>query len=140
MSSGLIYNSCIYDTWRGLINFESGRFRVLLCSSEYQPDRADHNRRSDVGGEVEAEGYTLGGARVSVAIQPSPDDDAIDISLGGARWPRASISARYAVYFHDNGGDASDDELIACIDFGEDVTSTNGTFALAESTLRIRNA
>jgi hypothetical protein len=39
----------------------------------------------------------------------------------------------------DRGGDAEEDDLIACIDFGGDVSSTNAPFELTASTLRIAN-
>ncbi len=140
MSSGLIFSSCLFDTWRGLINFESDRFGVMLCSQDYVPDIRSHRRRSDVFSEIETEGYKPGGLKASVAILDAADDDALDVSLGGARWPRASINAHFAVYYRDAGsGDPADDELVAVIDFAENVVSTNGTFVLSESTLRIRN-
>ncbi len=139
-TSGVIYNSCLFDTWRGLINFESDSFNVMLLSADYERDGKNHRRRSDVSDfEVTGEGYKTGGSRASVAILDAADDDALDISLGGSRWPRASINARYAVYYR-NGGDEADDELVALIDFGENVVSSNGTFVLSESTLRIRSA
>jgi hypothetical protein len=135
---GLIFNSCLFDTWRGLINFESDRFGVMLCSADYVPDLKTQRRRADITDEVEAGGYKP--SKVSVAIlDAADDDDAIDISLGGARWARSNINARYAVYYHDNGGDPADDELVSVIDFGKNIVSSDGTFVLSESTLRIRN-
>ncbi len=139
-ATGMIFSSCLFDTWRGLINFEGGRFGVMLLTADYVPDLRNHRRRSDISDEVMTEGYKEGGTKVSVALMDAADDDALDISMGGARWPRASINARYAVYYHDNGGSAEDDELIALIDFSENIVSTNGTFVLSESTLRVRNS
>ena len=137
MSSGLIYRSCLYDTLSGGINFQADRFGVMLCTKEYEPDLKAHTRRSDVYGEVEAEGYKPGGLRASVAIDYSADGEGLDISLGGARWSRADINAGYAVYFRMNGGDPSDDELVAVIDFERNVVSSGGTFVLSESTIRV---
>ncbi len=133
----LIFNSCPRNMARSIINFESDRFGVVLLTSEYIPDKT-HTHRSDLTNEVVGDGYSEGGAKVSVGFLDS-EDDALDISLGGHRWLNATIAARYAVYYKSNGGSASDDELVAVIDFGRDITSTEGTFALSESTLRLQN-
>ena len=66
-------------------------------------------------------------------------NDRIEISLGGASWEASTITARGLVYYKSRGGAPSADELVAYIDFGEDVVSQNGTFAVTASTLRIQN-
>ena len=63
----------------------------------------------------------------------------VDITLGGASWTTATITARYAVYYKARGGASSADELVAVVDFGSDVTSTAATFTLSASTLRKQN-
>jgi hypothetical protein len=65
--------------------------------------------------------------------------DRVDISLGGATWANATITARYAVYYKARGGAATADELVAVNDFGADVASTAAAFALAASTYRKQN-
>jgi hypothetical protein len=131
--SSVLYNSCILGMARAQINFEADRFGVMLLSSSYIPDRSGDTHQSDAQEyEVKGEGYRA--QRASVAI--IKDNTALDISLGGVRWMNATISARYAAYFHDNGN-PTENELIACVDFDEDVVSTKGTFALSESLIRI---
>ncbi len=133
----VIYNSCLLDAFRGQLNFETDRFFVLLLTSDYVVSKS-HSRRSDLTREVVGQGYKEGGAKASVAVYAG-NEDTVEVSLGGARWTAATITARYAAYYRNNGGLASDDELIAVIDFIRDVTSTNGIFSLSESTLRIQN-
>ena len=48
------------------------------------------------------------------------------------------MTARGAVYYKVVGT-AATDRLVAYIDFGSDITSTAGTFALTAITLRIQN-
>ncbi len=131
--ASLIYSHCLLDAMRGLMNFESDNFSVMLVSGDYVPDRF-HTKRSEVYPEASGKGYSQ--QRTSVALDML-NDGAINISLGGVRWKNASVTARYAVYFRDFGGDAADDDLVACIDFGENVTSTHAPFALGDSLLQV---
>jgi hypothetical protein len=75
----------------------------------------------------------------TVTVTKDTVNDRVDISLGAESWTTASITARGAVYYKRRGGLSSADELVAYIDFGGDITSTLGTFALTASTLRIQN-
>lgn len=128
-----IYSSAMLGIVNGTVAFGADSFGVMLLDSDYIPDRASHRRRADVQDfEVSGAGYRA----TDVAIAISMDEpDAVTIILGAGRWNRATINARYAAYYKRNGGAPEDDELIACIDFGRDVISTNGTFALSESRL-----
>ena len=137
--SSIIYNSCLDDAARGLIDFENDTFGVMLATSAYSPDKDAHTRRSDVAGEVVGAGYTADGETAAVTVTKDTGNDRIDIALGAASWPTSTITARYAVYYKARGGAASADELVAAIDFGADIISTNGMFSLTKSTLRIQN-
>ena len=131
----VIFNSIINKTVGGQIDFGSDAFKVMLLSDAYRPDRKRHNSKADVAeAEVEGFGYIPGGNAVEVQIDNSPANNRVDIALGGSTWDNASIRARGAAYYK-----AGNDELVAYIDFGRDVVSTNGTFELTASTLRIQN-
>lgn len=137
----LIFNSCLDDAWRGLIDFENDDFKVMLVQNSYIPNKDTHTKRSDViGDEVpDGDGYTAGGADVTINVVKDLAADKIDVSLGGANWPASTIQAQYAVYYKSRGGAPSADEILVVIDFGGNVNSTNGTFTLSNSTLRIQN-
>ena len=137
--ASVIYNSALLEAITGQIDFEQHDFAVMLCTDSYTPDKDSHTRRSDVTNEVTGDGYSQGGAFVSVTTNADNDNDRVDVSLGEAEWPNSTITARYAIYYRVSEIDPSADNLIAAIDFGSDITSTNGTFALGESTLRIQN-
>lgn len=137
--SSLIYNSCLADAMSGLIDFEADDFDVILVTSSYVPDKDAHTKRSDVTNEVAGIGYATGGVPAAVSVSNDTATDRIDISLGTASWTASTITARGAVYFKSRGGAAAADELVAYIDFAGNVTSTNGTFSLTASTIRIQN-
>jgi hypothetical protein len=129
----------MYAMATGRINFESDQFGVVLLTSEYQPDKRAHTTRADVEAfEVVGQGYRAGGQITDISVGLD-DQDGLVITLGANRWLKASIRAGYAAYYRRGGGDAGEDELIAVIDFGEDVASTNATFSTSESVLRLQN-
>lgn len=136
--ASLIYNACLDNAVRGLIDFDTDTFKVMLTTSAYAPNKDTHLDRVDVTDEVSGTGYTAGGNTATVAVTKDDANDRIDISLGGTTWPASTITARYAAYYKSTGT-AANDLLVAVIDFGSDVTSTAGTFTLTASTLRLQN-
>lgn len=136
--ASLIYNSCVEDAFKGAIDFNLDNFKCMLVTSGYAPSKG-HSRRSDVSNEVKGAGYTAGGMSASMAVAKDGKTNKIDITLGGVTMGTSTVSARGAVYYKSRGGAASGDELVAYIDFGTDVTSTNGPWTLSASTLRIQN-
>lgn len=136
----LIYNSALDDAFRGNIDFDTDSFKALFVTSAYTPDKDAHLKRSSVTNEVPASGsYVAGGLAAAVTVTKDTANDRIDISLGAVSATAATITARGAVYYKARGGASSADELVAYIDFGADITSTAGAFALSASTLRIQN-
>ncbi len=137
--ASLIYNSALYDALTGAIDYDTDTFKVMLVTSTYSPNKDTHTKRSNVTNEVVGTGYTAGGATATVGVTNDTANDRQDVSLGSASWTTATITARAAVYYKSRGGASSADELVAYIDFGSDITSTAGTFALTASTLRLQN-
>jgi hypothetical protein len=111
----------------------------MLVTSAYFPVKGVDSRRADVSNEVNGVGYSPGGANVAVSVYKDSDHGFIDVTLGAAEWPLASISANGAVYYKSRGGSSGLDELIAYIDFGGAVSSRGGLFSLTASTLRLHN-
>lgn len=145
MSSSLMYNSALDDEAKGNIDFDSDTFKVMLVNSTYaaiadETKKDSHTKRSDVtSNEITGTGYTTGGASATVSVTKDTANNRVDVSLGSASWASATITAYGAVYYKSRGGASSADELVAYIDFGGAVTSTNGTFALTASTYRKQN-
>lgn len=138
--ASLIYNSFWEDLARGNIDPDTDTFKVLLTTSGYSESKDNDLKRSAITNEVaNGNGYTTGGTTVTFTVTKDTVNDRLDITLGAASWPAASITARKAVYYKSRGGASTADELVAVIDFGSDVISTNGTFSLSASTIRINN-
>lgn len=138
--ASLVYNSCIRDAVVGNIDFDSDTFKAMLVTSSYSASKS-HAKRSDVTNEVTGTGYTAGGnaCSVSVAAVDNTNND-VEISFTITSWSSATITARAAVIYKSRGGASSADELVGYVDFGSDVSSTNGTFAVTVSSpLKFQN-
>jgi len=136
----LIYNSCIRDAVTGAIDFDTDTFKAMLVTSTYTASKS-HAKRSDITNEVSGTGYTSGGnaCSVSVAAVDNANND-VEISFTVTSWTSATITARAGVIYKSRGGASSADELVGYVDFGSDVSSTNGTFAVTVSTpLKFQN-
>ena len=132
--------SSIRDAVTGAIDFDSDTFKMLLVTSSYTASKS-HAKRSDVTNEVSGTGYTAGGnaCSVSVAAVDNTNND-VEISFTVTSWTSATITARAGVIYKSRGGASSADELVGYVDFGSDVSSTNGTFAVTVSTpLKFQN-
>lgn len=138
--ASLVYNSCIRDAVVGNIDFDTDTFKAMLVTSSYSAAKS-HAKRNDVTNEVTGTGYTAGGnaCSVSVAAVDNTNND-VEISFTITSWSSATITARAAVIYKSRGGASSADELVGYVDFGSDVSSTNGTFAVTVSSpLKFQN-
>lgn len=137
--ASLIYNSAIRDALTGALDYDTDTFKVMLTNG-YTPNKDTHTKRSDVTGEVTGTGYTAGGAATTatVAAVDTANDD-VEITIGAASWSTSTITADGAVIYKSRGGASSADELVGFVDFGGDIISTAGTFALTASVLKYQN-
>jgi hypothetical protein len=116
---------------------------LVAPASSYSPSKSEINRSQFTGTEViSGNGYATGGAAVtltngSVTISGS---NTIDIAFPTTSWSSSSISAKGALLY-TNTGNAATDKLIAYIDFGQTITSSNSSFTVTFSTaLKLNNA
>lgn len=138
--ASMIFNSALYDQATGAIDFDSDTFYVMLVTSTYSPNKDTHLKRSDVTNEVVGTGYTAGGAATTVTVTKDTANDRLDIEFSNVSWTGATITARAAVIYKRRGGLSSADELVAYVDFGSNVSSTNAAFAVTfSSPLRFQN-
>ena len=138
--ASLIYNSAIDEMARADIDFEVDTFKAMLVTSSYTPNKDTHDFRDDVTNEVaNGNGYTTGGATSTVTVTKDTANDKVTIQFGAVSWATSTITARGCVYYKSRGGASSADELVAYNDFGSDVSSSGGTFAIAASTITLQN-
>jgi hypothetical protein len=136
--ASLIYNSAIDDMARGAIDWDTDSFKVMLVTSSYSADKDAHLKRSSVTNEVTGTGYTAGGVATACTVTKDTANDKVTIVFAAVSWASSSITARGAVYYKSRGGLSSADELVAYNDFGSNITTSNGTFSLAASTLTLQ--
>ena len=105
----------------------------MLVTSTYTPDKGAHLKRSDVTNEVTGTGYSSGGTAVTCTVAKDTTNHKETWTFSNPSWASSSITARAGVIYKSRGGLASADELVAYVDFGADVTSTNDTFSVTLS-------
>ena len=138
--ASLIYNSCIDDLARNNIDFDTNTFKAMLVTSSYTPNKDSHDKRDDVTNEVaNGNGYTTAGETSTVTVTKDNANDKVTIQFGAISWAASTITARGCVYYKSRGGADTADELVAYNDFGSDVSSSGGTFAVAASTITLQN-
>jgi hypothetical protein len=135
----LIYNSAIDDMARGAIDFDTDTFKIMLVTSSYTPNKDTHDRRDDVTNEVTGTGYSTGGSTIACTVTKDTGNDKVTLQFASTSWASSTITARAAVVYKSRGGASSADELVFYNDFDADVSTTNGTFTVAASTITLQN-
>jgi hypothetical protein len=114
VSSSFIYTSLPADMANGNVN-TTHSFRAILCASGHTPDRL-HTKRSQLTNELPtANGYTQGGAPVTLSVSTNTSTHKMLLTIGSVSWPNSSITARSLHIVRWRGGASSADELVACI-------------------------
>ena len=137
--ASLVYNTGLNAALTGGVDFDTDTFKVMLVTSSYTPDKDAHEDRADVTNEVTGTGYTAGGDTSAVTVTKDDANDRIDVEFADVSFTNATITAAAGVIYKSTGTDTTD-TLIAYLDFGGDVSSTNGTFTVSVTTpLRFQN-
>lgn len=137
--ASIVYDNFVNDIVNGAYDPASATFYAMLVTDAYTPNKGTDHYRQDVlnqaGAEVSgATGYVAGGMTLSCAVSLNPTAHTVTMTFGSPTWNSSSITARGAVVYHARGGVASADELVGYVDFGMDVTSTNGNFTVVLTT------
>jgi hypothetical protein len=136
--ASVLYTSFFRDLLKGDIDLDTATVKAMLTSSSYAENR-DHDRRDDVTNEITATNYTAGGLTLTPVISAvDTTNDRVTLTLPAATWANFTGTARRLVYYVSTGT-ASADPLIACVDFGSDVTRTAQTFEVSASTVTWQN-
>jgi hypothetical protein len=138
--ASLIYDSFADDLSRGSIDMDTDTFYAMLVTSAYTPSKTTHLKRSDVTNEVSGTGYAAGGIAVACTVAKNTGANTETFTFANPSWAASTITAHAAVIYKHRGGASTADELVCYVDFGADVTSTAGTFAVTfSSPLTIQN-
>lgn len=114
------------------IAWVSATIKTSLHTVTYVPNQDTNHFFSDTSNEVTGTGYTAGGTTLTTTGGSSYDTATDQIRLDGtdASWASSTITARRAVVWNDTAGASTTDPVIGWVDFGADVSTTNGTFSI----------
>ncbi len=118
------------------VDFDTNTFKCALVTSTWVPQFDTDSKFSDIDSELPATGgYTGGGKTLtSVALTQTSDGSAtITFDAADVSWTASTLSnvAAAVVYSSTvNDASATNDSLIAYIDFGGNFSTTSGTFQI----------
>ena len=130
MAIAKMYGSFIAKALNKEIDWDSDEIKVALFTEDFVPNQDTQEYFDDLSGEVpNGDGYTTGGVTLTnKTITYNPADNSVTIDADDVVWTDASISARYAVIYDNTP--TTNKPLIAYIDFGSTMSSTNANFSL----------
>lgn len=113
------------------IDWANDTIKVALLTSSYTPNQDTHQFFSDLTNEITGTGYTAGGLTLTGKSKSYTGATNIAAFLAAdAAWASSTLTARYAAVYKSTGT-AGTSALIGYVDFGADVSSSNGTFTVA---------
>ena len=133
MASGLYclpFKNNLTQTTNFAIDFDdttAGRFKCMLVEAAYVPNFDTDSVKTDVSNEIVGAGYTAGGeALTSVTFTISGGTitwDAADVT-----WSASTITNAAAAVIYNTS--ATNEPLIAYVEFGGNFSTTSGTFQI----------
>lgn len=140
--ASFVFNKAVEEMVRGNLDFDGNTFKMALVTTAYTETEKDgYDDRADLTSEVSgaSQGYTTGGNAVTATVTPDDSTNQITIGFSDVSWTSATITAAGAVIYKSTGT-AANDTVVAFLDFGGNVASTNGTFTVSVTTpLTIQN-
>lgn len=113
------------------VDWDSDTIKVMLCTAAYTPNQDTHAYKSDVTNEVTGTGYVAGGATLATTpISYNAGNNTVVLDGADTSWPNSTIEARYAVVYDDTPSTAATKPLLGYVDFGQDISTTAGTFSI----------
>jgi len=130
------YFSAGLDIANGDIDFDTDTFKYVLLDNTYTPDQ-NHDRRSDLTGEVSGAGYTTGGITIVPAISEDTVNKKSIVTFPSSVLTGTTLTnVRYQVFFKSTGT-AANDRLICWVDFGNNLNPSNVNLTLLASTFSL---
>lgn len=119
------------------VHLSSDTYKIALYTSAATLSKA--TTAYSATNEASGTGYTAGGATLA-GFANGLDTDTAYLDFTDPTWPTATITARGALIYNAS----KSNKAVCVLDFGADITSTNGTFtvtlpvpAAATATVRI---
>ncbi|WP_280471022.1 hypothetical protein [Nocardia cyriacigeorgica] len=113
------------------IDWDSDTIKVMLCTSAYAPNQDTHAYKSDITNEVTGTGYTAGGATLASCTSTyTAGTNTVTLDAADTSWANSTITARYAVVYDATPATDATRPVLGYVDFGQDVSTTAGTFSI----------
>lgn len=126
-----VFGLALQSLVNGEVDFDTNDIRAMLCTSSYSPNVDTHRYKSSVTGEVVGAGYTARGPLLTgKVVTYDAATNTLVLDADDPTWAASTITARYLIFYKDTGVDATS-PLIALVDFGADIASTNDQFRYA---------
>ena len=131
--SGFMYSNTPNNAFAGNLTDLSvvgTDINVALLAAAHTPNQNTHDNFEDVSGnQVSGTGYTAGGAEITTKSL-STTGRVTTFDGDDVEWTSSTITAQYAVIYDATPALPADQKLIALIDFGEELSSSDGTFKI----------
>lgn len=136
-----IYNAAVDKIVRGQVDFDTDSFEIALLSGAAQDttvEKVNFDFMNDITSELSiGNGYD---DRRSTTPSISQNGNNLEIDFSAVSWTNASITASGAVIICNKGADDAANPVVAYLNFGNNVTSSDGTFTVSiTSPLTIAN-
>lgn len=113
------------------IDWLNDTIKVALCTSAYVPNQDAHEfYDAHITNELPTgNGYTAGGvALAGKTLTYSDASNTVTMDAGDVSLPNCTFTVRYAIIY--DATPATNKPLLGYVDFGEDKSPSNGTFAI----------
>ena len=128
-----MYGNFILKALNKEVDWDSDTIKVMLCSALTIDQDGDIYLADVTKTEITGTGYTAGGATLaSKTIGYTAGTNVIKLDAADLAWTTATITARYVIIYDDTP--ASNKPVLGYVDFGENRSSTAGTFTIAWNT------
>lgn len=130
--TGYWFGNAFLGAFNKEIDWDTDTIKVALLASTYVPNQDTHDFWDDVSAnEVTGTGYTAGGqALTTKTLTYDAASNVVKFDAADTAWTNSTITARYAVIYDDTPATAATKRLLALLDFGQDESSSNGTFQI----------
>jgi hypothetical protein len=113
------------------IDFLSDSMKVMLTTSTYVPDQDAHVFKSDVTNEISGTGYSAGGTALATkTLGYTSGTNVIKFDADDTAWASSTLVARIAPLYDATPSTDATRPLMIYVDFGADVSTTNGTLTI----------
>jgi hypothetical protein len=112
------------------IDYLTDDIYVMLCTSSYTPNKDSHETKADITNEVSSSTGYIAGGQVLASKTVTPGVGVVSLDATDPEWADSYITARYAVFYRNEGETDADKILLGYMDFDANKTSDGGPFTI----------